>query len=146
MNVHGIIMDDEVNGEPLNYGGLDWTRCEHVLAPSRGNPDEWPLADYRGKIVEIRAVMGTGSCTSDADRGLLEVNRMRPYLRATAILDERLFPEVETFVKSGQLRWAAEGHITEKLNGGIARASLNVVRLGGPHSLPAKFRVFPGLG
>jgi hypothetical protein len=146
MNVHGIIFDDEHDGQPVNYGGLDWSRCEYVLGPERRNPDERPLSDVRGKIVEIRAIYGIGSCTSDADRGLLDLNRGRPVLRATAILDERLFPGVAEFVNSRQLRWAAEGHITEKLSGGIARATVNVVRLGSPPNLPTKFRVFPGLG
>jgi len=130
MNVHGIIFDDECNGEAVNFGGLDWklmwsrsTRCEHVFAPAPGNPDEWHLSDLRGKIVEIRAVMGTGSCTSDADRGLLDLNRGRPFLRATALLD-----------------------ILERASAGISRATVSVVRLGSPYNFPDKFRVFPGLG
>jgi hypothetical protein len=146
MNVHGIIFDDECNGEAVNFGGLDWTRCEHVLGPATRNPDEWHCSELRGKIVEIRAVMGTGSCTSDADRGLLDLNRGRPFLRAAASLDERLFPSAAEFVRPGLVRWAAEGHILERTSAGISLATVSVVRLGWQHNFPDKFRLFPGLG
>lgn len=147
--VHGIIFDDQCNGEPVNVAGFDLDDSDQLMVagPATKRDEGWIISDAFGRVTEVRAILGAADCRSDADRGLLDLNNGRSFLRATAHLFTGMYPSLEDLLVLGQLRWAAEGSILEKLDGTIVRAVLSTVRLHSPMTLPpGKFRVFPGPG
>lgn len=149
MDIHGIILSEaDLHGYPEGLSVAN-TDISHLVGKVFGG-DEGRLMDFRdvvGQVKDVKAIQGPQDCASDADRGLLDLARGKPFVRATAkLLDTDRGRLLQDLVKDRMVAWSGAGCILEICDKKVAKALFNYVMVTGFGNVDSIYRVIPGKG
>ncbi len=148
MDIHGIILSEaDLKGYPEGLSVAN-TDISHLVGRVFGG-EEGRLMDFRdivGQVKDVRAIQGPQDCASDADRGLLDLGRGKPFIRATAkLLETDRGRLLQALVKDKLVAWSGSGCVLEICDKKVAKALFNHVMVSG-YGEPGIYRIFPGKG